>query len=174
MFDFINRKSPNKLELSQEGLDLIKSFEGWESRSYDDGVGYQTIGYGHKLTRREKRTGWIETDYGRVNWREGITKEQGEEILLLDVKDAEHGVSNHVNVRLKQCEYDALVSWTFNLGSGALNSSTMLERLNNRDYESVPSEMKRWVYAGGNKLAGLVRRRKAEALLFQGEDWKHV
>jgi lysozyme len=174
MFNFFSRKDPNNLELGQEGLDLIKSFEGWEAHSYDDGVGYQTIGYGHKLTRREKQTGVIETEGGSINWRNGLTKEQGEQILAEDAKNAEHGVSNQVRVKLKQCEYDALVSWTFNLGSGALSSSTMLERLNNSDYESVPSEMKRWVFAGGNKLAGLVRRRKAEALLFEGDDWRHV
>ena len=174
MFNLSGRKNPNKLELGQEGLDLIQHFEGWEPQSYIDDAGFETIGYGHKLTGREKRTGKIETDNGTIHWRNAISRQEGEWILADDAKEAEHGVQSAVQVKLKQRQYDALVSWTFNLGSGALSGSTMLEKLNAEDYQAVPDEMKRWVYAGGRKLAGLVRRRESEANLFQGQEWRNT
>ena len=70
--------------------------------------------------------------------------------------------------------FDALVSWTFNLGGANLNSSTMLKVLNAKDFENVPEQIKRWNKAGGVVNEGLIRRREAEALLFQGKDWSHV
>jgi len=66
------------------------------------------------------------------------------------------------------------VSWTFNLGSGSLNSSTMLKKLNNQEYDEVPAQIKRWNKAGGVILGGLVKRREAEANLFEGKEWSKV
>ena len=73
-----------------------------------------------------------------------------------------------------QHQFDALVAWTYNLGPSNLNSSTMLSVLNDKQYNKVPSEMKRWNKAGGEILDGLVRRREAESLLFEGKDWYEV
>jgi GH24 family phage-related lysozyme (muramidase) len=73
-----------------------------------------------------------------------------------------------------QCQFDALVSWTFNLGAGNLNSSTMLKKLNNQEYDEVAPQMKRWNKANGKVLEGLVRRREAEALLYEGKEWHEV
>jgi lysozyme len=70
--------------------------------------------------------------------------------------------------------FDALVSWTFNLGPTNLSSSTLLKVLNSGDYEGVPAQIKRWNKAGGKVLEGLVRRREAEALLFEGKDWSNI
>jgi len=75
---------------------------------------------------------------------------------------------------MSQHQFDALVSWTFNLGPSNLNSSTMLKVLNKGDYEDVPAQIKRWNKAGGKVLEGLTRRREAEALLFEGKEWEHV
>ena len=75
---------------------------------------------------------------------------------------------------MEQCQFDALVAWVYNLGPTNLRSSTMLKRLNSNDLEDVPSQIKRWNKAGGKVLKGLVRRREAEALLFEGNDWKEV
>ena len=79
-----------------------------------------------------------------------------------------------VEVPLEQNQFDALISWTFNLGTGALSSSTLLKVLNDENYGGVPEQIKRWNMAGGKVLDGLVRRREAEALLFEGKPWENV
>ena len=84
---------------------------------------------------------------------------------------SENYVNDNVIVELNQSQFDALVAWTFNLGVGNLRQSTMLRKLNEGDYQSVPSEMNRWNKAGGKTLDGLIRRRKAEGLLFEGKEW---
>jgi len=83
-------------------------------------------------------------------------------------------VNTAVSVPLSQNHFDALVSWVYNLGNGNLTSSTMLKVLNAGEYEGVPAQIKRWNKAGGKVLDGLVRRREAEALLFEGKEWSHV
>ncbi len=83
-------------------------------------------------------------------------------------------VSDNVIVELNEGQFDALVAWTFNLGVGNLRSSTMLKKLNESDYSSVPFEMRRWNKAGGKTLDGLIRRRQAESLLFEGKEWHKV
>jgi len=79
-----------------------------------------------------------------------------------------------VKVPLEQNQFDAMVSWVFNLGSTNLSSSTLLKKLNNSEYDEVPSQIKRWNKAGGKVLDGLIRRREAEALLFEGKEWENV
>jgi lysozyme len=147
------------MKISAEGLALIKKFEGCELEAYQDAVGVWTIGYGHIKGVKEGMT---------------ITKEQAEEMLLEELVEYENYVLEAVNHQLDQCMFDALVSWTYNLGPSNLNSSTMLSVLNDKQYNKVPSEMKRWNKAGGEILDGLVRRREAESLLFEGKDWYEV
>ena len=103
-----------------------------------------------------------------------ITKQQAEEMLLEELVEYENYVLEAVNHQLDQCMFDALVSWTYNLGPSNLNASTMLKVLNAGDYDGVPEQIKRWNKAGGKVLQGLVRRREAEALLFEGKDWSNV
>ena len=79
-----------------------------------------------------------------------------------------------MEVKLNQNQFDALVAWVYNLGPSNLKSSTMLKVLNEEEWEEVPRQMKRWNKAGGEVLRGLVRRREAEAMLFQGKDWYDV
>ena len=76
--------------------------------------------------------------------------------------------------KFKQNQFDALVCWTFNVGGNALASSTLLKVLNNGVYEEVPHQLKRWNKAGGKVLEGLIRRRDAESLLFEGKEWHHI
>jgi lysozyme len=147
------------MKISAEGLALIKKFEGCELEAYQDAVGVWTIGYGHIKGVKEGMT---------------ITKEQAEEMLLEELVEYENYVLEAVNHQLDQCMFDALVSWTYNLGPSNLNSSTMLKVLNAGDYDAVPEQIKRWNKAGGKVLQGLVRRREAEALLFEGKDWENV
>lgn len=102
------------------------------------------------------------------------TKQQAEEWLTEEIKEYETYVEDAVKLPLNQNQFDALVSWTYNLGPTNLNSSTMLKKLNAGEYEDVPEQIKRWNKAGGKVLEGLVRRRKAEALLFEGKEWEHI
>ena len=147
------------MNISNEGISLIKKFEGCELESYKDAVGVWTIGYGHTKNVKEGMT---------------ISKEQADNMLLNELDEYCEYVENAVEVDLEQCQIDALVSWTYNLGPTSLKNSTMLKVLNNKDFEQVPNEIKRWNKAGGQVLQGLVRRREAEALLFEGKDWTDI
>ena len=140
------------MNVSQKCVDLIKHFEGFEDTAYLCPANVWTIGYGR--TR---------------NVKEGdrITEPQAERDLLEELEEFKHQVLNSVKVELTQNELDALTSWTYNLGVGNLNSSTLLKKLNTGDKDSVPSEMLRWNKAAGKVLAGLTRRREAEAKLWE-------
>jgi lysozyme len=147
------------MKISLEGLALIKRFEGCRLEAYKCSANVLTIGYGHT---------------GGVKETDTITQEEADELLEKDVLKFEEYVEDNVIVELDQSQFDALVAWTFNLGPGNLRESTMLKKLNDSDYASVPSEMKRWNKAGGKTLDGLIRRRNAEALLFQSKEWHQV
>lgn len=137
--------------IGDKGVELIKHFEGFEEEAYQDVVGVWTIGYGH--------TGGVRA--GQV-----LDLDDGERILREDLKKFERAVRRRVLVELNQDQFDALVSWTFNLGEGNLKVSTLLRRLNNGEHDAVPSEMARWNKAGGEVYDGLVRRRRAEGKLW--------
>ena len=147
------------MKISQEGLSLIKKFEGCRLEAYYCSGGVLTIGYGHT---------------GGVKESDTITQEEAEKLLRADVFKFEEYVEDNVMVELDQGQFDALVAWTCNLGPGNLRESTMLKKLNNADYESVPFEMRRWNKAGGKTLDGLIRRREAESLLFESKEWENV
>ena len=147
------------MKISLEGLSLIKKFEGCKLEAYKCSAGVWTIGYGHT-------TGVKEGDV--------CTQEEAEKLLRGDIFKFEEYVQDSVKVDLDQSQFDALVAWTFNLGPGNLRESTMLKKLNNQEYESVPFEMRRWNKAGGKTLDGLIRRREAESLLFESKEWEHV
>ena len=147
------------MKISLEGLALIKKFEGCRLEAYYCSGGVLTIGYGHT---------------GGVKESDTITQEEAEKLLRADVFKFEEYVEDNVMVELDQSQFDALVAWTFNLGPGNLRSSTMLKKLNNGEYESVPFEMRRWNKAGGKTLDGLIRRRQAESLLFESKEWHQV
>ena len=147
------------MKISLEGLSLIKKFEGCRLKAYYCSGGVLTIGYGHT---------------GGVKESDTITQEEAEKLLRGDIFKFEEYVQDSVKVDLDQSQFDALVAWTFNLGPGNLRESTMLKKLNNQEYESVPFEMRRWNKAGGKTLDGLIRRREAESLLFESKEWEHV
>ena len=147
------------MKCSQEGLELIKKFEGCKLKSYKCPAGVWTIGYGHTEDIKE----------GDI-----VSPEEANKLLRADVFKFEEYVDDNVMVELTQNQFDALVAWTFNLGVGNLRNSTMLKKLNNADYTSVPFEMKRWNKAGGKTLDGLVRRRQAESLLFESKEWHKI
>ena len=149
----------NKMHISQEGIDLVKKFEGCRLTAYQCAAGVWTCGYGS--TR-----GVQEGD---------VWSQEKAEIMLVDELE-EYGayVEDLVTVPLNQQQYDALTSWTFNLGPSNLKSSTLLQVLNKGDYEGVPQQIKRWNKVNGQVNDGLIRRRDAEALLFEGKHWEHI
>ena len=153
----------SNMNISQEGLSLIKKFEGCKLESYKCAAGVWTIGFGS--------TSGVEEGME-------ISQERADMLLLEDVKVFEEAVNNLVEVDLEQNQFDALVAWTFNLGSTNLKNSTLLKVLNDKNYEGVPEQIKRWNKAtvDGERqvLEGLIRRREAESLLFTGEDWSKV
>ena len=147
------------MKTAQKGLELIKHFEGCELTAYKCPAGVWTIGYGHIKGVSEGMT---------------ITQEQAEQMLLDELVEYENYINELVSVDLSQNQFDALVSWVYNLGPSNLRSSTLLKVLNSGDYNGVPAQIMRWNKAGGKVLEGLTRRREAEALLFEGKDWSDV
>ena len=142
--------------ITQQGINLIKRFEGFEPKIYLDAAGLPTIGYGHLLLPGEDEM-----------FRNGISEAAGEALLIKDVLLAEQAVCRLIKVPLTDGQFDALVSFAFNLGYGALQRSTLRRKVNLEEHEEVPDQFLRWVWAGGRKLRGLIRRRKREAILYQ-------
>ena len=143
------------MRTSEAGLDLIRESEGCRLTAYPDpasGGDPWTIGYGH--------TG-ADVTPGKV-----ITQDEAERLLEEDVDTFERGVMRLVKVGLTQGQFDALVCFSFNLGLGALQQSTLLRLLNTGDYDGAAAQFLRWDKAGGRVMAGLTKRREAEKELF--------
>ena len=143
------------MEYSKNGLHLTEQFEGLRLTAYPDpGTGGDpwTIGYGH--TGSDVHPGLT------------ITQEQAEELLMKDVQKAAADVNSKVTKNLTQKEFDAIVDFTFNCGCGNFNNSTLLKKINSGDMEGAAHEFDKWNLAAGKVMAGLVRRRHAETLLF--------
>ena len=149
----------SNMNISQEGLSLIKKFEGCELEAYKCAAGVWTIGYGSTKGVKEG---------------DSIIQEEADKLLLHEMEEYEGYINDMVNVNLEQNQFDAMVSWVFNLGPANLKASTLLKVLNAKDYEGVPAQIKRWNKAGGKVLQGLIRRREAESLLFAGKEWHEV
>ncbi len=177
------RTSPAVLSVSQAGLDLIKQFESFVPYPYWDlrpkrGGGYEEWTGGPKRDPKGKGTvtiGYGHTDLSGVppTITPGMRMTEPEARRLLGlVLDQVYApaVRRAVKVPLAQHEFDALVSFVYNVGGPALERSTLLRRLNAGDYAAVPSELMKWTQSGGRELRGLVRRRRAEAKMWRGLD----
>ena len=138
--------------ITKRGLELIKRFEGFRSKPYLCAAGYPTIGYGHVILDREDL--------------QEVTEAEAETLLLADVSVAERAILRLIKVPLEDNRFDALASFTFNLGSGALQRSTLRQKVNREEHSLVPDEFRKWIYAGGRKLKGLILRREEEAILY--------
>lgn len=144
------------MQLSTEGLQLLKRSEGFRSHTYNDVNGFPTIGYGHRLRSGEA-------------FPHGISEEQAAGMLAADVRDAEQAVARLVRVPLTQGQFDALVDFCFNLGAGRFESSTLLKVLNSSRYAEAAEQLLRWDIAGGVVNAGLKARREAEFALWHSK-----
>jgi len=150
------------MKMSREGLNLLSMAEGTRLQVYEDSGGYKTIGVGHLLTNEELDSGLIRG----ISWQAGITMEKCLDILAFDVRRAERAVNHHVEPELNQNQFDALVSFVFNIGAGAFSSSMLLKRINGDRIADVPYEMGRWNKVNGKVVRGLTLRREVEAELF--------
>ena len=144
------------MKISEKGLQLLKHYEGCELTAYRCSADVLTIGYGHTKGVTEDMV---------------ITQEEADQMLQDEMPEYEGYINDKVTVELNQDQFDAMVCWVYNLGSGNLSSSTLLKVLNEGDYEGVPEQMKRWNKAGGKVLNGLIKRRDSEAKLFCSEEW---
>ena len=143
------------MTISQKGIDLIKTFEGCKLFAYRDSVGIPTIGYGHIKD---------------VKMGMSITQKQAEEFLKGDIKPVER-LLNGMGINYTQNQFDALTSWIFNLGEGNFKKSTMYKNIVAKKSDAeITDQMVKWVIAGGKPLAGLKRRRVAEANMFLGRE----
>jgi len=140
------------MQYSKSGVALTERFEGCKLTAYQDQVGRWTIGYGHTLGVFPDQT---------------CTQEQAEAWLQEDTEWAVKVVNALVTVPLSQGEFDALVDFTFNLGSGSIQHSTLLKLVNAGQFEAAANEFAKWDMAGGKHVAGLLRRRIAEEQEFQ-------
>jgi lysozyme len=163
-------------EINRKGLDLIKSFEGLTDGDpstvkldpYIDPAGIWTIGWGHAIRiGNEYLRGRHNREFAGALYPGGISVRQAEQLLRGDLLDTCRDVESLVEVDLTDNEFAALVSLAFNIGRGNLSRSTLLRKLNEHDYEGAAGQFHVWNKAGGRVLKGLVRRRAAEAALFE-------
>lgn len=144
--------------IGERGIALIKEFEGYSDVAYPDpGTGDEpwTIGYGS--TRIFNR---------RVRNDDVVTIEEAEEQLVFDLEEFSEKVTNLLQVEVSQNQFDSLVCFAYNVGTVAMSKSTLLMLLNEGRSDEVPAQFLRWNKAGGMVMAGLTRRRQAEADLF--------
>jgi len=142
-------------KVSPEGLELVKKFEGFGPEPYPCPAGKWTIGYGHVITKGEK--------FGR------ISREEANALLRKDMKPFEETIRRYVDVELGRKQFDALSSFAYNIGPTAFRESTLLRKLNARDYSGAADEFPRWNKSEGIVLPGLVHRRYEEMGLFRSE-----
>jgi lysozyme len=143
------------MKCSDAGIRFIKGFEAFRPVQYRDAVGIPTIGYGHVIRPND-----VEHFRGRT-----LTEAEATGILCDDLEIAEAHINDLVTVDLAQHEFDALCSFVFNVGARAFETSTLLKKINAGDL-SASQEFLRWDHAGGKVLAGLTKRREAEAEMF--------
>ena len=148
------------MKLSAAGLATVKEFEGLRLRSYKCPAGVWTIGYGHTSSAGPPTVA--------PNFE--ITKADAEVILKRDMRQYENGVNELIQIGITQGQFDALVSFAYNVGVWRLGESTLLKRVNAGRFDDVPAEFMKWTKGGGKELPGLVRRRRAEVKLWRGMD----
>jgi len=142
----------NDYKYSDKGMELTKSFEGLRLEAYPDSTGIWTVGYGH--------TGAAVVAGVRIN------EAEAEAWLREDLAEAVACVNRAVKVAVSQSAFDAMVDFCFNAGRGSFLGSTLLRKVNEGDFAGAAGQFGPWVHAGGAVVAGLVKRRKAEAEIF--------
>ncbi len=151
----------NPTKVSDNCIRMIKHHEGVRQQPYQDPIGLWTVGVGHLIGDGKKLP---------KEWNKTFTMEEVDNILKADLARFERGVNTLIPItRLTQNQFDALVSFSFNVGLGNLQASTLRQKLNRGDYEGAGNEFPKWRKAGGKVLPGLVRRRADEKNLFMSD-----
>lgn len=143
--------------VSAEGLDFIKRFEGVRNRPYRCSAGLWTVGVGHLIGNGKL----LPKDWNRL-----FSEKEINDLLATDIRKFERGVRMYIKVPLRQCEFDAICSFTFNLGLGTLQRSTLRQKINRGDKKGAAENLLKYCYAGGKVVRGLQIRREAEYKLF--------
>lgn len=160
------------MRLSKRGIEALIEEEALKNRAYTDQEGNWTIGVGHLLTQRELETKKVKINDTYVPWAQGLSNIQIMDLLEDDLREFETAVTRGVTVPLSQNQFDALVIFAFNVGAANFLGSTLLRKLNEGDYGSVPTQLRRWnkITVKDEKVVskGLVNRREAEVAI-----WKH-
>lgn len=152
----IEKNGEKRMSLSPIGLGLLKTFEGYKNKAYKDSANIWTIGYGT-----------IKYSNGtKVKEGDTCTEDQASTYMLNDLKGFEETINNNVKVVLTQNQYDSLVSLCYNIGASAFKESTLLKKLNAKDYLGAADQFLRWNKAGGKVISGLKNRREKERELF--------
>jgi lysozyme len=167
---FLNARRPGSgpaLPSATGAAQFVSAFEGTVLKPYRDPFGALVIGSGHVITGTERRTGKLLIDGKAVPYKNGITQEQADALLAQELVPLRRKIDALVTVPLSPKQLDALTSFVYNVGFAPLRKGgRLLTELNAGHYDAVPSEMKRWVRAGGRKIPALVRRRQSEAELW--------
>ena len=145
------------VQVSNKFIEHIEDIEGFRAQAYRDTGGVLTIGYGHVILPSE---GHLKTAV--------LTRKEAQALLEKDTRNAIKIINSYVTVLLKQEQFDALVSFVFNVGESAFKKSTLLKRLNQGHCCAVPDELRRWVYDNGRRVVGLALRREKEIKLYTG------
>ncbi len=156
-----DKPEPPPGQINEDGIIIVKSFEGLRLQAYQDSVGIWTIGYGHT-----SMAGPPDVYPGMV-----ITEAEADQILRRDLDLFEAGVTRGLTIATNSDQFSAMVSFSFNVGLGAFRDSTLLRKHNAGDFAGAADEFLRWVYAGGQYLPGLERRRNAERALYLSQDY---
>jgi lysozyme len=154
------------MQVGQSGKKLFQEWEGLELNEYLDSGGAPTIGVGHLMTRSERMSGKIIINGKGVVYRKGLTVQQCWDLLDQDLDSAEACVNSMVKVPLNQNQFDALVSFVFNVGNNAFRDSTLLKVLNAGHFDQVPTQLRRWIRDNGKIVKGLINRREKEISLW--------
>lgn len=154
------------MQVGQSGKNLFMEWEGLELNEYLDSGGLPTIGIGHLMTRSERMSGKINIKGHPVVYRNGLSVQQCWDLLDQDLDVAEATVNSLVGAPLNQNQFDALVSFVFNVGGGAFRDSTLLKLLNAGQRDQVPAQLRRWNKVSGTVVRGLTNRREKEISLW--------
>jgi lysozyme len=155
------------MHISQNGTKLLGEWEGLRTEVYDDAAELPTIGVGHLITQDERDSSKITIQGQAVDYRQGLSEQAVLDLLAQDLERFEAAVNDGVQVALAQNQFDALVSFAFNVGVQAFKTSTLLKKLNDGLYDEVPAQLRRWTKAGGQTVQGLVNRREKEITLWE-------
>lgn len=155
--------------MTPKGVHWLSKLEGGPMLNvYADSGGQPTIGVGHLLTKSERASGKIVIGGVSVKYEDGLTLAQAQALFHQDLEPAELAVEHGVWLAIKDHEFNALVSFTFNCGVDAFKGSTLRRRVNDGNRAAVPTQFRRWIYDNGTIVQGLINRREAEIEMWEG------